>query len=95
MSEITPQQITELHESRKKHRTNIALLAVWTIAVGTIAWTGGATQEKLTYQAAVIEAMNLRRVEDAAMYGLVDRAKAETVATCVALGGKNCDKPIQ
>ena len=52
----------------------------------------GAAKEKIFYLEATNAALLQLRNQDLATYGIIDRAKAEKVAVCVALKGKNCDE---
>ena len=84
-----------LANRRRKHLINMILLAIWTFAVGSVSWMGGAAREKIIFLEATNQALVQLRNQDLATYGIIDRAKAETVATCSALGGKNCDEQIK
>ena len=84
-----------LANRRRKHLLNMILLTLWTAAVGSVSWLGGAAKEKIFYLEATVAAQQIVRNQDLAAYGIIDRAKAEKVATCIALKGKNCDESTE
>ena len=79
-----------LATARLKHMGNMALLAVWTLVVGGACWTGGAAKERITNLEAVVAGFSELRTQDQRTYGIIEEAKAKTVAVCDALGGENC-----
>lgn len=81
-----------LATARLKHMVNMILLAVWTIVVGAACWTGGAAKERIANLEAVVAGYGELREQDQRTYGIIEEAKAKTVAVCDALGGKNCEE---
>lgn len=83
----------------KKHAVlfSIAVIAFsgWTYGIWLIGVGWGSTKEQLVNQQGMINSLIEQRTHDMAAYGIIDRAKAEKVAICVQLKGKNCDETTQ
>lgn len=79
-----------LANRRRKHLVNMILLTLWTAAVGSVSWLGGAAKERIFYLEATNTALVQLRNQDLTTFGIIEDAKAKTVAVCGALGGKNC-----
>lgn len=73
----------------------VLALVLWTGAVGFTCWIGGQAKERIYWLEATNAALTKLREQDQATYGIIDRAKAETVATCVNLKGKDCEKVLE
>jgi nitrate reductase NapE component len=87
-----PDAARVLANRRRKHLINMILLTVWTFAVGTVSWLGGAAKERIFYLEATNAALLQLREQDQRTYGIIEDAKMKTVAVCDALGGKNCEE---
>lgn len=73
----------------------VVVLILINAIVGAVCWAGATMSERITHLKADLEAQKQLRREDQAAYKIIDCSKAETVATCLANGGTDCDKKIQ